>query len=233
MVIIRWLKRTFLTSLALVISLHPLPHLFAQGVRSDPDTLSFRLAIGAQIARGGDSTTVPVEDDLVLTSGDRITFFLETTSDGYFYLFHLSPNGNLSILFPLDPGEAYIPGGREAHIPKGPLGFELNATPGVERFFFLASKSRLRRLEELSTRHADLRDDCEVQSWTWAILDEISYLDKEQRSPAGSAESPARVAGRIREQPQKDPVALPDITPFAKEIVAQGFYSKTFTIEHR
>jgi hypothetical protein len=233
MVIICWLKHTLLITLTVVISLYPSHYLCAQGSPVDPNTLSFLFAIGAQIAKGGDYRAVPVEDDIVLNSGDRIKFFLKTTSAGYFYLFHLDPNGNLSILFPLDLREAHIPSGQQFYIPKEPLWFELNATPGVERFFFLASNSRLRRLEDFSTRHADLKDGCEVQSSTWAILDEISYLNKEHRSLAGSAERPVRMAGRIREQPKKDSVALPDITPFAKEIVVQGFYSKTITIEHR
>lgn len=233
MVIIRWLKRTVPTALALVILLYPSVHLCGQVTPLDQNTLSFLFAIGAQITKGGNSKAVPVEDDTVLSSGDRIKFFLKTASDGWFYLFHLDPNGNLSILFPHDLKKAHMTGGQQLYIPKEPFWFELNAIPGVERFFFLASKSRLRRLEDLSIRHADLKDSCEVQASTWAILDEISYLTKEHRSIAGSAERSVRMAGRIREELKTDSAGLPDITPFAKEIVAHGFYSKTFTFKHR
>jgi hypothetical protein len=58
-------------------------------------------------------------------------------------------------------------------------------------------------------------------------------MNKQRRSLAAPAEKPIRVAGKPRGQQKPDSVALPDITPFAKEIVAQGFYSKTFTIDHR
>jgi hypothetical protein len=233
MFIIRWLKHAILAALALVILLYPSAHLCGQVTPLDQNTLRFLFAIGAQIAKGGDPKAVSVEDDTALSSGDRIKFFLKTASPGYFYLFHLDPIGNLSILYPHDLREAHIPSGQQLFIPKEPFWFELDATPGVERFFFMASKSRLCRLEDLSIRHADLKDSCQVQSSTWAILDEISRLPKQHRSMAEPAERPVRMAGRIREEPNTDSAELPDIIPFAKAIVAHGFYSKTFTFEHR
>jgi hypothetical protein len=58
-------------------------------------------------------------------------------------------------------------------------------------------------------------------------------LNKQRRTLAAPAEKPVRIAGKFRAPPKTDSAALPDITPFAKEIVAQGFYNKTFTVDHR
>jgi hypothetical protein len=64
-------------------------------------------------------------------------------------------------------------------------------------------------------------------------LDEISRLNKQRRTLAAPAEKPVRIAGKFRAPPTTDSAALPDITPFAKEIVAQGYFSKTITVDHR
>ncbi|MCK7469833.1 MAG: hypothetical protein MZU95_02800 [Desulfomicrobium escambiense] len=60
--------------------------------------------------------------------------------------------------------------------------FELDAASGTEKFFFLASTSRLAALENLYARHTTLKDRADIQSSTQAILDEISRL--EQTTPA-------------------------------------------------
>jgi hypothetical protein len=195
--------------------------------------LHFLFAVGAQLAKPGDPKPVPVETHTILNSGDRIKFFLEPRSDVYFYLFHLGPHGDLSLLFPPNLKKAQAPLGQQLYVPEGPLWFELDATRGIEKFFFLASKSRLGQLETLYARHATLTDRADIQSSTQTILKEIASLSKQRRPLTAPAERPIRIAGKQRGPQKPDSAALPDITPFAKEIVAQGFYSKTFTIDHR
>lgn len=229
----RRLRFTAPAVLALMISLVPAHHLCAQSGPSEPSALHFLFAVGAHLAKPGDSRPVPVEAHTVLNSGDRIKFFLEPKSDLYFYLFHLGPRGDLARLFPLDLKTTQALSGQQFYVPEGPLWYELDATSGLEKFFFLASKSRLSQLESLYARHATLTDRADIQSSTQAILDEVSRLNKQRKSLVAPAEKPIRIAGKQRGQPRPDSVALPDITPFAKEIVAQGFYSKTFTIDHR
>jgi hypothetical protein len=209
------------------------PQLCAQGSPSDPGALHFLFAAGAQLAKPGDPRPVPVETHTVLTSGDRIKFFLEPKSDVFFYLFHQGPQGDLSLLFPPDLKKAHPPPGQQFYVPEGPLWYELDATSGTEKFFFLASKSRLSQLESLYARHATLTDQADIQSSTQAILNEVTRLNKPRKSLAAPAEKPIRIAGKQRGPHKPDTAALPDITPFAKEIVAQGFYSKTFTIDHK
>jgi len=230
---IRWFKRTVPAALAFIFLLYPAPCLRAQGSPSGPNALNFLFAAGAQLAKQADAKPVPVETHSVLHSGDRIKFFLEPKSDAYFYLFHLGPHGNLSLLFPPDLRKAPAPPGQPTYVPEGSLWFELDATSGTEKFFFLASKSRLAQLENLFANRATLKDPTDIQSSAQTILDEVARLNRQRTSLAAPAEKPVRIAGKFRAPSKTDSTALPDITPFAKEIVAQGFYSKTFTIDHR
>jgi hypothetical protein len=219
--------------LAVVFLLYPPPCLNAQSSPSGKGALHFLFAAGAQTAGQGDSKPVPVETHTSLNSGDRIKFFLEPKSDAYFYLFHLGPDSNLALLHPPDLKNSQTQPGQPFYVPDGPMWFELDAARGTEKFFFLASKSRLSQLENLYARHTTLKDPADLQSSTQAILDEISSLNKQRKSLAAPAEKPVRIAGKFRAPSKTDSAALPDITPFAKEITAQYFYCKTFTIEHR
>jgi hypothetical protein len=230
---IRWFKRTAPAALAFFFLLYPAPCLRAQGSPSGPNALNFLFAVGAQLAKQPDATPVAVETHSALNSGDRIKFFLEPKSDAYFYLFHLGPHGDLSLLFPPDLKKHQALLGQPLYVPEGSLWFELDATSGTEKLFFLASKSQLGELENLCAHHTTLKGRADIQSSTQAILDEISRLNKQHRSLAAPAEKPVRIAGKFRAPSKADSAAFPDITPFAKEIVAQGFYSKTFTIDHR
>lgn len=230
---IRWLRRTAPAAFAFIFLLYPASCLRAQGGPSDQATLHFLLAVGAQTGKQADSKPVPLEGHAVLTSGDRIKFFIEPMSDGYFYLLHLGPNGDIALLFPSEPQRTHVPAGRQFYVPEGSMWFELDAASGKEKFFFLASTSRLSQLESLCARLATLKDRADIQSSTQTVLDEISRLSKERKSLAAPAEKPVRIAGKFRAPSNTDSAALPDITPFAKEIVAHGFYGKTFTIDHR
>jgi hypothetical protein len=228
-----WSRSTPPAVLGFIISLCLAPQLYAQGSLSDPGALHFLFAVGAQLAKPGDPKPVPVEAHTALNSGDRIKFFLEPKSDVHFYLLHLGPHDDLSLLFPPDLKKAQAPPGQQFYVPEGPLWYELDATRGTEKFFFLASQSRLSQLESLYARHATLTDRADIQTSTQAILNEVTRLNKQRKSLAAPAEKPIRIAGKQRGPHKPDTAALPDITPFAKEIVAQGFYSKTFTIDHR
>jgi hypothetical protein len=230
---LRWFNCTAPAALALIFLLHPAAEIWAQNSPPDPNSLSFVFAVGAQVGKDPEAKPAALENHAVLSTGDRIKFFLEPQTDAHFYLFHLGPNGVLSPLFPLDWNEARIPEGRQVYVPEGPLWFELDAASGIEKFFLLVSKDRLARLENLAARHAALKGRTAVESSAQTVLDEISRLNKQRRTLAAPAEKPVRIAGKFRAPPKTDSAALPDITPFAKEIVAQGFYNKTFTVDHR
>jgi hypothetical protein len=229
----RWFRRAARAALALIVLASPVASIHAQGTPPGSNTLKFLFAAVAQPAKTSDPTTVPLETHCVLNSGDRIKFLLEPVSEAYFYLFHLDPHGRLSLLFPPDLKKSPAPAGQAVYVPRGSLWYELDAASGAEKFFFLASKERLAQLEELAARHVALKEHGEAALSAKAVLDEISRLSKQHRSLSAPAEKPVRIAGKFRAPSKADSAALPDITPFAKEIAAQGFYSKTFSIEHR
>jgi hypothetical protein len=233
MLCIRWLKYAAQAVLGLTLVFGPAYYLGAQSTPHGQDTLNFLFAAGAQVGKDTAARSVPVDNQTVLGSGDRLKFFLEPQSHAYFYLFHLASNGDLSLLFPADLKEARLPPGQQVYIPGGALWFELDAASGTEKFFLLASKSRLSQLESLYARHVTLTDRAEIQSSTQTIMDEIARLNQKRRSLAAPAERPIRIAGKQRGQQKPGAAGLADITPFAREIVAQGFYGKTFTIDHR
>jgi hypothetical protein len=230
---IRWFNRAAPAALTIILAFYPAHCLHAQGSSSGQKALNFLFAVGAQVAKQGDAKPVPVETHTVLNSGDRIKFFLEPKSDAFFYLFHLGPNSDLELLYPADLKKSQAQPGQPLYVPDGPMWFELDAARGTEKFFFLASNSRLGQLENLYARHTTLKEPADIQSSTQAILDELANLNKQRRSLAAPAEKPVRIAGKFRAPSTTGSAALPDITPFAKEITAQGFYSKTFTIDHR
>jgi hypothetical protein len=228
-----WFNCMAPAALAIIFLLQPATHVFAQSSPSSQSTLSFRMAAGVRVGMDLEAKPVALENHAVLSTGDRIKFFLEPRTDAYFYLFHLGPNGVLSPLFPPDRGEALIPPGRQVYVPEGALWFELDAASGMEKFIFLVSKERLAQLEKLTARHAALKGRTAAESSAQTVLDEISRLNKQRRTLAAPAEKPVRIAGKFRAPPTTDSAALPDITPFAKEIVAQGYFSKTITVDHR
>ncbi|MFO7706972.1 MAG: DUF4384 domain-containing protein [Desulfobacterales bacterium] len=205
----------------------------AQASPSGLNTLNFLFGAGVQLSKSSDAKPVPLETHSVLASGDRIKFFLAPQSDANFYLFHEGADGRVALLYPADIDESRLAAGRLVYVPKGSLWFELDAASGAEKFLFLASHERLARLEDLAARHAADKERGGPASSAKELLDEISRLNKSYRSLAAPAEMPVRIAGKFRAPPKADSTPLPDITPFAKEITAKDFYSKTFTIDHR
>lgn len=207
-------------------------HGFAQSIGSQ-DKLHFLLSFGAQTNSTCDRKLISVVNGMVLHSGDLLKFFIEAKTNSYFYLAHHNPNGTLTILYPdIFPSKKTNPS-NSFFVPEGTLWFEMDNTNGMEKFFFLASKDRLKRLEDLCARHITYKDPYALQVSTGSILSEISRLSKQNRSLAAPAERPAFIAGAQRDVQTKDSTMLMDITPFAKEIQATNFYSQTFTIDHQ
>jgi len=64
--------------------------------------LHFDFASGAQTFVEGVQKLVPVEKKTVLKFSDLIKFFLQSNPEIYFYFFHLSSRGNLTILSPIN-----------------------------------------------------------------------------------------------------------------------------------
>jgi hypothetical protein len=195
--------------------------------------VNFLYAFGAHVSPQGSGKVVAVQNDTTLRAGDRLKLFFEPKSDLNFYLLHMSSQGELTPLYPVEAKTARVAPGTQVFIPAGNQWFELDAHPGQEKFFLIAAADRLERLEELCARHAALKTPADLQSSAGAILDEIKRLRQQYKQLTAPAEKPVRIGGSVRgQQPSAAPV-VPDITPLAAEVRAPGFYSRTFSIDHR
>ena len=201
--------------------------------RPGKSELNFLYAFGAQTGAQAGGKIIPVQNETTLRSGDRLKLFVEPKTELYFYLMHLSSQGDLTPLFPVDSKPARIVPGSQVFLPEGSQWFELDAHPGPEKFFMLVSAERLGRLEELCGHHLTLKDKSETQSSADAIQNEIKHLRQQYKQLSAPAEKPVRIGGSVRGQPPSSAPVAPDVTPLAVEVTAPGFYSRTFSIDHR
>jgi len=200
---------------------------------SGKSDMGFLYAFGAYVGPQGKGKVISVENETSLRAGDRLKLFFEPKSDQYFYLLHMSSQGGLTPLFPAAAQPAKVVRGTKVFIPTDNNWFELDAHPGQEKFFLIATAERLDRLEELCHRHTALKDKADVQTSTDEILDEIKRLRQKNKQLSSPAEKPVRIGGSLRGQQPSSSTAVPDITSLAAEVTAPGFYSRTFTIDHK
>lgn len=205
---------------------------FAQTPTGKND-IGFLYAFGAYVGPKGKGKVIAVQNETTLRAGDRLKLFFEPKSDQYFYLLHMSSQGELTPLFPAAAQPAKVVRGTKVFIPADNNWFELDAHPGQEKFFLIATAERLDHLEELCARHTALKDKADVQSSTDAILDEIKRLRQKNKPLSAPAEKPVRIGGSLRGQQPSSSPAVPDITSLAAEVTAPGFYSRTFTVDHK
>ena len=201
--------------------------------RPGKSELNFLYAFGAQTGAQAGGKIIPLQNETMLRSGDRLKLFVEPKAELYFYLVHLGSQGDLTPLFPVDSKPARIAPGSRVFLPEGSQWYEMDAHPGPEKFFMLVSAERLGRLEELCVRHLTLKDKSEAQSSADAIQNEIKHLRQQYKQLSAPAEKPVRIGGSVRGQEPSSSPAVPDVTPLAVEVTAPGFYSRTFSIDHR
>jgi len=195
--------------------------------------IGFLYAFGAYVGPQGKGKVISVQNETTLRAGDRLKLFFEPKSDQHFYLLHLSSQGELTPLFPAAAQPAKVVRGTKVFIPTGNNWFELDAHPGQEKFFLIATAERLDRLEELCARHTALKDKADLQASADEILDEIKRLRQKNKQLSAPAEKPVRIGGSVRGEKPSSGQAVPDITSLAAEVTAPGFYTRTFSIEHR
>ncbi len=218
----------------LAVLITALTAFWAQAQSGRQDGIGFQYAFAAHVGpREGKGKVIPVQNEASLRAGDRLKLFLEPKADLHFYMLHLSSQGELSLIAPAAAQSAEIKAGTQLFIPVGAQWFELDGHAGQEKFFLLASGKRLERLEELFARHRTLKDQPELRASVDAILNEIKQLRQQHQQLTAPAEKPVRIGGSLRGPQASGAAALPDITPLAVEITAPGFYSRTFTIDHR
>ncbi|MGD8366781.1 MAG: DUF4384 domain-containing protein [Desulfobacterales bacterium] len=202
-----------------------------------PKTVMLRWAFVAITGENGGEQVSPIVRDTALKTGDRFKILVEPEDGTFIYLIYRSSQNELHLLYPQRPGaydEPRAPGGSFT-LPPGGQWFQLDANPGEEIFSLIASDRRLTDLEALLVRYEAAAAGPEKNETADRIDDEIRRLRWEHRGFKSTAERPATVMGQLRgvqKPPKIDPAAL-DIADYAVDIESQGFYSRTFTIDHR
>ena len=101
----------------------------------------------------------------VVASGDLLRIYLELRERSHVYMYLFDSMEDLYLVFPPDPGfyRGEFPAWHKAYIPSGRNWFTLDDIKGTEKFFLLASPSRMADLEEWTERFLADRDDRGLQ----------------------------------------------------------------------
>lgn len=194
----------------------------------------FQWAFGAVIAADGDSKLVSVTGDMDLKTGDQLKFFIRPESEGFVYLFYLSSQGELMMLFPDDLGlfeeKAYGEDGRY-YVPRGDSWFKLDANTGLERFYLLASAERLTELERLWASY-EAAGEAKKPALAKSFVEKVRKIRRARRSFTARAERPVSIGGNLRGYLPVEG-SYPDVAEIATVISADDFFARTFTIDHR
>ncbi len=168
----------------------------------------------------------PGSEKPTITSGDKISFFVEPGQNTYIYLYLVDSRGNLELIFPtsLDKNvlKSEFTAGKGTYIPAKYEWFSFDDNRGTETFYLLASSSQLMKLEELTSLYLNAEGDQE--STKQMILNEIKGK-KKLVAFKNSIEKPISFGGRIRGLEI-------DIAKLAVEVTGKNIYSKTIRLEH-
>ena len=172
--------------------------------------------------------------DTALKSGDQIKFFIKLEPSVYLYFIYRSSQGEISVLFPyrfnqLDDNNSLS---GKHYIPQGNQWFELDEHTGEEKFYLLASASRLFELEALINQY-ESADKAKKPGLAGKIISEIRNLRKRYLKFKTYAEKPVTIIGSLRGTEDSPTPHTRDIADFAVEISTTTFFSRTYTIDHQ
>ena len=198
--------------------------------------VSFRWALVSMIGEADDRQVVPIVKDTMLRTGDRFKIFAAPEKGTFVYLIYRSSQNQIHLLHP-HRAKGYDDSGSHSAvvIPAGRQWFVLDDHTGEEVFNLIAANRRLTDLEMLLLRHEKAETASERSEAAKQVQDEIRRLRWENRGFKTIAERPTAVMGQLRgvQGPPEGNTELPDITDHAVRIEARGFYSRTYTIDHR
>ncbi len=198
--------------------------------------VSFRWALVSMMGEADDRQVVPIVKDTMLRTGDRFKIFAAPEKGTFVYLIYRSSQNQIHLLYPHRAKGYDDPGSHSAVvIPAGRQWFQLDDHAGEEVFNLIAADRRLTNLEMLLLRHEKTEAVSERSAAAKQIQDEIRRLRWENRGFKTIAERPTAVMGQLRgvQRPPEVDTEFPDITDHAVRIEARGFYSRTYTIDHR
>jgi hypothetical protein len=207
---------------------------YAQEVSPD-NNVQYNWAFVARSGDAGNRRIGVVTRDTSLKTGDEFKMFVSFMKKSYVYVIHRSSSNELSLMFPYDSTmfQKDYTLEKNYYIPKGREWFRLDKNTGTETFYVLASSKRLTDLE--NDLLAYFKSTIEKKSDAAAfVMSEIKDIKKQFRTFSTIAERPISIAGNVRggQQTAINP-DRPDIALLATEVLANNFFSKTITIDHK
>ena len=188
---------------------------------------------GALLGQGSDQRLIAVDKTTVMHAGDQLKFYFEPQTDCYIYFLYYSSQGDLHLLFPSRLSSPKLSPGMKHYIPSEKGWFELDEVTGVEKFYLLASASKLEKFESLYQNHLQISDPADIKASIDSIFSEMKKLKRQHRTLSTVAERPARIGGGFRSVSKTSPNMSHDISRLAREISSTRYYSRTFTIDHQ
>lgn len=219
----------------LVASFILLAQSFTIALAQTDDTLenvNYQWSFVAKIGTAGQQQIAMVTKDTVLRTGDEFKMMVKLQKNCFVYVMYKSSVNELSLLYPYSL-DAPVELEKNYYLPKGRSWFRMDKNVGTETFYILASQERLVDLERLYHSYTSASSD-EQKEYALAIVTEIKDIKKKYRTLDTIAERPISIAGNVRGQ-KTETVNIDkfDVASLATEIIANTFYSKTFTIEHK
>jgi len=209
------------------------PAVPAQEAQVNDANIGFDWAFGVMSKKGKNPEPVPITRDTALNSGDEMKMMVRLTKDCFVYVLYYDSEGAIHLLFPYEfrQFETDYTLDKNYYVPKGRMWMRLDQKTGKEKFFLLASSTRLLNLE---TKLGDYSSASPEQKQQRAsdVVTEIREVRKSYASFATLAEKPLTIGGNIRGD-SLVVVRRPDVADIATGIEAKNFYSKTFTIDHQ
>lgn len=162
-----------------------------------------------------------------VTAKDMLQIYFERENEVYIYIFLLGTNNSLDMLYPVHPadfsGNASVKG--KIYLPGKDRYFQFDDNPGDEKFFFLASATRLEELESLTTDY--IQEQVNKDEKKAKVLDSIKQIRRKYSQLTSLVEKGVPIAGTIKYRTIRppDPVS-------ANLVEAEQFYSETIRLKH-
>lgn len=194
----------------------------------DPaESISFKWAFIYKESPAAEEKVIDFSGTPRIKSGGQLRIYLDRAENTYLYLFLEDSGKDVALLYPESPdqygtkapprpGPAFIPGAAEW--------FDIDDSTGPEKFYLLASSTRLTRLEELTSNALAQEGNPELRA---QVLEEIKNIRKAHSTLASGAEKGVPIAGTIRTRDLSS-----QIGGIATQVEAETFYGKTLRLEH-
>ncbi|MEE8382417.1 MAG: DUF4384 domain-containing protein [Thermodesulfobacteriota bacterium] len=206
----------------------------ARAVQKEEKNVCFRWAFGAMVGQENDRRLVAITRDTTLKTGDKLKLLVELQKECFVYVIYHSEQDGALMLFPyeLEQFTTDYKTSKRYLIPQGDRWFELDEHVGLEKFYLMASATRLTELEALFKKQKS-PSTVNKQERAEQILAQIRKIKRRHRTLTTNAERPVLIGGNVRGNSKDAKAGSPDFDAIAAEVSAHNFYSRTFTIEHQ